>query len=81
MSLGEKQPPIIQAENTRYIVYSLTTVSLSAGRQSSDLELTNYTHVLDFELEINDVKNQGHQWLCQPPVSCSCRVSKASEDI
>lgn len=73
--------PIIQAGNTRYIVYSLTTVSLTAGRQSSDLELANYTDVLDFDLEINDMKNQGHQCLCLPPVSCSCRVSKASGDI
>lgn len=67
----------------KYQIHCLLSysVSLTAGRLSSDLELANYTHVLDFELEINDVKNQGHQCLCQPPVPCSCWVSKAAGDI
>lgn len=57
------------------------SVFLTAERQSGDLELANYTHVLDFELEISDVKKQGQQCRGQPPVFCSCWVSKASRDI
>lgn len=34
------------------------SVSITAGRQSGDLGLANYAHVLDFELEINNVRSK-----------------------
>ena len=55
--------------------------SLPYNWKTGDLAFADHTHVLDFELVTHKVKEQVQQCLGQPPVFCSCWVSKANQGV